>query len=94
MGFASGLNCIPERGLPLHWIWNIVFMDNYLLKPSTVGIAAVGTVCSNRRGLPIELKEKVLRNQGDTYVMHTGPLSATKYLDKKPVYLLSTLYTS
>ena len=79
---------------------HIIFMDNYYSSPLlflhlwSLGIAAVGTVRSNRRGLPIELKEKVLRNQGDTYVMHTGPLSAIKYLDKKPVYLLSTLYTS
>ena len=78
----------------------IIFMDNYysssllFLHLWSLDIAAVGTVCSNRRGIPIELKEKVLRNLGDTYVMHTGPLSAIKYLDKKPVYLLLVMWCS
>jgi hypothetical protein len=42
----------------------------------------------------VALKEKSLENQGDTFIMKTGPLSAIKYLDSKPVYLLSTFDTS
>jgi hypothetical protein len=49
-----------------------------------------GTVRQNRRGIPQTLKDYQLRNRGDIFVMNNGPLESYKYLDSKPVYMLST----
>jgi hypothetical protein len=49
-----------------------------------------GTVRQNRRGIPQTLKDYQLRNRGDIFVMNNGPLECYKYLDSKPVYMLST----
>ena len=43
-----------------------------------------------RRGIPQELKSAKMENRGDVKTMSNGPLSATKYQDRKPVNLWST----
>jgi hypothetical protein len=48
----------------------------------------------NRRGIPQTLKDNQLRNRGDIFVMNNGPLECYKYLDSKPVYMLSTKHGS
>jgi hypothetical protein len=48
----------------------------------------------NRRGIPQTLKDYQLRNRGDIFVMNNGPLESYKYLDSKPVYMLSTKHGS
>ena len=48
----------------------------------------------NCRGIPQTLKDNQLRSRGDIFVMNNGPLECYKYLDSKPVYMLSTKHGS
>ena len=79
---------------------HILYCDNYYSSPQLftdlwdLGVGATGTVRPNRKGIPLEIKNQRLAEKGDTTVMHQGPLNLTKYLDHKPVYLLSTVCTS
>ncbi|XP_052269913.1 piggyBac transposable element-derived protein 4-like [Dreissena polymorpha] len=79
---------------------HIMYCDNYYSSPRLfvdlweLGVGALGTVRSNRKGIPASIREKHLPNRGDTFSQHTGQLSITKYLDSKPVFLLSTTLTS
>ncbi|CAG2224985.1 unnamed protein product [Mytilus edulis] len=59
-----------------------------------LGVGATGTVRPNRKGVPDELKNLKLRAKGETAVVNKRPLNLTKYLDHKPVYMLSTVSTS
>jgi hypothetical protein len=59
-----------------------------------LGVNATGTVRSNRRGIPQEIKTKSLTNRGDLAIMNNGPIEGIKFLDGKPVYMLSTVHGS
>ena len=48
----------------------------------------------HRRGIPQTLENNQLRNRGDICMMYNGPLECCKYLDSKPVYMLSTKHGS
>jgi len=78
---------------------HVVFCDNYYSSPRLfldlweLKVLAVGTCRKNRKGLPIFLKTKIVANQ-ESFAMHTGPLTAVKYMDSNPVYILSTMFTS
>jgi hypothetical protein len=77
-----------------------LYCDNYYTSPQLfwdlfqLGTYATGTVRQNRRGIPQTLKDYQLRNRGDIFVMNNGPLECYKYLDSKPVYMLSTKHGS
>ncbi|CAG2252004.1 MIO [Mytilus edulis] len=79
---------------------HILYCDNYYSSPQLfsdlweLGVGATGTVRPNRKGVPDELKNLKLRAKGETAVVNKGPLNLTKYLDHKPVYMLSTVSTS
>jgi hypothetical protein len=77
-----------------------LYCDNYYASPQLfrdlfqLGTYATGTVRQNRRGIPQTLKDYQLRNRGDIFVMNNGSLECYKYLDSKPVYMLSTKHGS
>ena len=77
-----------------------LYCDNYYTSPQLFwdlfqqGTYATGTVRQNRHGIPQTLKDYQLRNRGDIFVMNNGPLECYKYLDSKPVYMLSTKHGS
>ena len=75
----------------------IIFMDNWYSSPYLyynlllVQTGAIGT-CRNRAGLPDKIIKEKLNRKGDTVVMnYDNKLIAAKYLDRKPVKLLSTV---
>ena len=81
----------------LHGKNHHVYMDNYFSTPKLFTdmeracIYCCGTVRVNRKGLPVELKNKrLLRNQGDFVIFQKGSLTATAWKDKKQVNFLST----
>ena len=55
------------------------------------GTLACGTIRSNRRGFPPQLKEQHLE-LGETAAFRSSELLAIKYRDKKDVYMLSTIH--
>jgi hypothetical protein len=72
-----------------------------------LGVNATGTFRSNRRGIPEfgnfvitltyipqEIKTKSLTNRGDLAIMNNGPMECIKFLDGKPVHMLSTVHES
>lgn len=77
-----------------------LYCDNYYTSPQLfwdlfqLGVNATGTVRSNRRGIPQEIKTKSLTNRGDLAIINNGPIhyECIKFLDGKPVYMLSTVY--
>ena len=77
-----------------------LYCDNYYTSPQLfwdlfqLGVNATGTVRSNRRGIPQEIKTKSLTNRGDLVIMNNGPMECIKFLDGKPVYMLSTVHGS
>ena len=74
-----------EKGYNLYYgIWNLF----------QLGVNATGTVRTNRRGIPQEIKTKSLTNWGDLAIMNNGPIGCIKFLDGKPVYMLSTVHGS
>jgi hypothetical protein len=48
----------------------------------------------NCRGIPQEIKTKSLTNRGDLAIMNNGLIEFIKFLDGKPVYMLSTVHGS
>lgn len=79
---------------------HVLYCDNYYSSPRLfldlwdLGVGATGTVRSNRKGIPQSIKDITLKQRGETVVSHNGPLTVTKYLDSKPVLLLSTVSSS
>jgi hypothetical protein len=56
-------------------------------------IYVTGTIQSNRRGLPADMKTK-LKNKGDIVACRKGSLLGINWLDRKQVRLLSTASTA
>ena len=54
------------------------------------GTYACGTVLSNCKGLPDEVKNAKLQQRGDLLQLQKGPLMATVYKDKRQISMLST----
>lgn len=77
-----------------------LYVDNYYSSPTlfsdlrVLGVTATGTLRTNRKGVPQELKDKKLQNKGDKFVMNDGSLMAMKWYDRKPVVVLSSIHTS
>jgi hypothetical protein len=77
-----------------------LYCDNYYTSPQLfwdlfqLGVNATGTIRSNRRSIPQEIKAKSLTNRGDLAIMNNGPIECIKFLDGKPVYMLSTVHGS
>ena len=73
-----------------------VYMDNFFSSPDLfsdlldMGVLACGTVRSTRRGMPADVGNAKLKEQGSFIQRQKGPLLATAWLDKKTVNLLST----
>lgn len=77
---------------------NTVTFDNFfttikLLKMLlNIGIYACGTVRTNRKGLPSMLKSKDKLQRGEFMYETKGKISAVKWMDRKPVTMLSTAH--
>ena len=74
-----------------------VYMDNYYTAPALftelrdLGFGACGTVRVNRRGLPPEIKMTLAK--GDMTSMQVDEsMMALKWMDKRPVSMLSTIH--
>ncbi|XP_023217915.1 piggyBac transposable element-derived protein 4-like [Centruroides sculpturatus] len=74
-----------------------LFLDNYYSSPKLYDTLAryktdvVGTVRMNRRDLPPDMKDKVLK-PGEVCSWYRGRLMALKWHDKKDVCMLSTIH--
>ena len=76
---------------------NHIYMDNYYSSPHLfsdlhcLGFGACGTVRTNRRGLPAEMQAKL--KKGDvTSTTIDGHTIALRWMDKRPVNMLSTIH--
>jgi hypothetical protein len=62
-----------------------LYCDNYYTSPQLfwdlfqLGVNATGTVRSNRRSIPQEIKAKSLTNRGDLAIMNNGPIECIKF---------------
>lgn len=52
---------------------------------------AIGTLRSNRKGIPLEMKEFKLKS-GESFHLYSQKYMLVKYKDKKDIYLISTLH--
>ena len=77
-----------------------LYMENYYTSPKLVndlfkdGIYTSGTVRSNRKYFPSELKPEKGQNmvRGDTEILYHDCITAVHWLDKRDVLMLSTIY--
>ncbi|XP_053388758.1 piggyBac transposable element-derived protein 4-like [Mercenaria mercenaria] len=73
-----------------------VYCDNYFTTAGLFeelqqqGTYACGTFRSNRRGIPDEIKQQKLKEQGTSIMMQKENMVATAWRDKKTVFILST----
>ena len=74
-----------------------VYMDNYYSSPSLfqnlrrLGFDACGTVRTNRRGVPEEIKAKLQKGEIVSKMIDNDVL-ALKWMDKRPVAMLTTVH--
>ena len=74
-----------------------VYMDNFYTSPALfqdlrcLGFGACGTVRTNRRGVPEEVKSRIQKGEIVT-TMIDDSLMALKWMDKRPVTMLSTIH--
>ena len=74
-----------------------VYMDNFYTSPALfsdlhhLGFGACGTVRSDRRGLPAELKGKMKKGEVESFSL-TDFMMALKWMDKRQVNMLSTIH--
>ena len=82
---------------------HIVYMDNFFSSLPLFdelqqhGIMACGTYRTNRAGLPQDLTDKTTLKQmvrGDCHMRQKGNTTAVVWMDKKPVYVLSSAHQS
>jgi hypothetical protein len=78
---------------------NIVAFDNFFTSVKLLnylhskGIAAVGTVRTNKKGLPEILKNGVALRKGEFQYKTKGPIVAVRWMDNKVVNFLSSVNT-
>ncbi|XP_056001537.1 piggyBac transposable element-derived protein 4-like [Ostrea edulis] len=81
-----------KRGIKYH-----VYFDNYFTSVKLMEdllaqkIYPCGTVRTNRRGFPNDLKGRLRMQRGESKIRQKGNLTASVWQDKKPVAFLSTL---
>ena len=74
-----------------------VYTDNFYTSPAlfldlhSKGFGACGTVRVNRRGVPSEMQQRLQKGEVLS-VSAEGPLLALKWMDKRPVTMLSTVH--
>ena len=82
----------------LHHKGHHLYCDNYYTSPAlflalrNLGFGACGTVNSNRRGIPACIKAKDKMKKGEVKVESTDGVLALKWMDKRPVCMLSTIH--
>ena len=80
---------------PYFYKGHVVYMDNWYSSPVLAEFlhdrdtGMCGTVKKNRKGMP-ELKSKL--NKGEIEVAHTDTWLVLKWLDKKEVYMITTVH--
>ncbi|XP_070188662.1 piggyBac transposable element-derived protein 4-like [Littorina saxatilis] len=78
----------------------VLYMDNYYSSPILYwdlwlsGVGASGTLRANRKGVPQVVKDKKMKEKGETFTVHNANMMLMKYNDRKVVHLLSTVDTS
>ena len=103
----TGKGETSEKGLAygvvlqlMEWLLDsgrILYCDNFYSSPTLFedlyerGIYASGTVRTNKKHFPSDLVDKKV-DKGDAKFKHHGVLTAGKWVDKRDVYFLSTLY--
>lgn len=79
---------------------HVVYMDNFFSSPKLYEdlekdqIYCTGTVRANRQGMPAALKNKKLKNRGESITLTKGNMTAIAWKDKKPVFYLTTFEDS
>jgi hypothetical protein len=90
---------VTELTEPYFEKWHTVYMDRFFTSPTVADLfylkktRVVGTVMSNRRGLPQEWREQPLQLHEMAFC-HRGNMTACKYKDKRDVFLLSTKHAA
>lgn len=95
-GQSLGERVVKHLSKPLKWKGHHLFFDRYftsipLLQNLEVnGIYGCGTINTNRKGFPHELKNPTFSGRGDTEQLQHDNLVATAWKDAKPVHIVST----
>ncbi|GBM15692.1 PiggyBac transposable element-derived protein 4 [Araneus ventricosus] len=75
-----------------------VTLDNFYTSPELAETLlsnrtdVYGTLRSHRRGIPQEIKSRILK-KGEIIGFQKGKMCILKYMDKKPICMLSTIHT-
>ncbi|CAL1272455.1 unnamed protein product [Larinioides sclopetarius] len=75
-----------------------VTLDNFYTSPELAEVLlsyrtdVYGTLRSHRRGIPQEIKSRNLK-RGEIIGYQKGKMCVFKYMDKKPICMLSTMHT-
>ncbi|KAK3109202.1 hypothetical protein FSP39_025359 [Pinctada imbricata] len=95
-GQTLGETVVKHLCKPLKWKGHHVFFDRFftsipfLQNLENNGIYACGTIMSNRRGFPADLKNPSFTGRGDAEQRQHENLVATAWKDAKPVHIVST----
>ncbi|XP_062593965.1 piggyBac transposable element-derived protein 4-like [Saccostrea cucullata] len=95
-GPSLGERVVKHLCKPLKWKGHHVFFDRYftsiplLQTLESYGIYGCGTIMSNRKGFPLQLRNPHLPERGDAEQMQHNNLVATVWNDAKPVHIVST----
>ncbi|KAK3105132.1 hypothetical protein FSP39_017843 [Pinctada imbricata] len=95
-GQTLGERVVKHLCKPLKWKGHHVFFDRFftsiplLQNLENNGIYACGTIMSNRRGFPADLKNPSFTGRGDAEQRQHENLVATAWKDAKPVHIVST----
>ena len=95
-----GSRVVRDLMTPLYGLGHHVYCDSFLSSPGLFkdlldnGTYACGTVRSNQTGLPRQLRNVRLRQQGDSFQMKKGEMLITAWKDKQLLHVLSTNSTS
>ena len=96
-------NCSVTHAVVLKLLENLenrghhVYMDNYYTSPSLfqnlrhLGFGACGTIRTNRHGVPDEIKAKLQKGE-IVSKMIDDDVMALKWMDKRPVAMLTTVH--
>ncbi|CAF0892465.1 unnamed protein product [Didymodactylos carnosus] len=74
-----------------------VYFDNFFTLPFLVekllrdGIYCTGTLRSTRKGIPADIIHKTKMSRGDAKYLSVGSISIVKWMDRKPVLMMSNV---
>lgn len=77
-----------------------LYMDNFYNsidlteKLQSYKTDVIGTMRINRKGIPLELKNKKFKNKGENYAMFRGKTMVLRWKDKKDLTMISTIHNN